>query len=308
MSILKQAIEVAESESGDDFRLHSQRALHAIVRNGPRNPSRVVDSDKNNRFRIILPVSGGIDSTTLYFMAQHAGLPTLPIYVRDVGAAGVPAEKEALSRIGIKHDQVGLAVNWEQVGNEDSTEWIGRNLVYIAAAIESAKDADHWGQVWLGNHSGAGESDVCDAGDKGFDFVFMINKLIIDNDLPFTVTSPLIGMNKVDAVRWCLTNGYKNIYCAHSCYDTSVDYQCGRCWHCFQTFAAFLPYCVRPEQFPRGVDFSQVAWQGIERCRDMGGMIYSTKRLAPLIHAANRLTHYDFAPVLPLYPRVPPSY
>lgn len=216
-------------------------------------------------FRVVVPLSGGLDSSTCAMMAMEAGLPVTGVYLADDSTLA-EGETTAIFNIFGDDDRIELLkmhldpVDWityEGEGTDATLIWRARNLVFIMAALEAAQSAGaEWGQIWFGNQSGPGETPIENGGDKGLDFLRYTNDMLAGTG--FTVTSPLIGMTKVDEVAWW--QSHRILEKSRHAYSCGAKHwrACGRCWQCWRTFCAFLPYGLHPSQFPEGIDFSHI--------------------------------------------------
>lgn len=62
-----------------------------------------------------------------------------------------------------------------------------------------------------------------------------------DPEAPITVTSPFYEMTKTQIIEWYAKQGLpiEDLIRTRSCYDKSVEGQCGRCGSCFRRWVAF---------------------------------------------------------------------
>ncbi len=208
---------------------------HAV----PENPAVMLPDDLERMadirrdFATIVPLSGGLDSSTLYFMAREAGLDPLPVYV-DAGQEYGPTEYRAACTIANREIQL-LRVNAE--GKRYKHIIAGRNARIVAAVAEWAHHSGYWGQIWFGNL--AGESPIV-GGDKSARFLGTMQAILHDRGHDFHLLSPLIGLDKPDLIRWWFDHDLASrLRETKSCFSPS-DRRCGECQSCFRTFVALV--------------------------------------------------------------------
>lgn len=211
------------------------------------------------RFRIIVPVSGGLDSSTCYRMARAAGLPAEAV----MAATGVPYarhDREAALRLteGRLH-MLEVGDDWQSVGDFQ----IGRNSIIVWRLLEWAHSHGWWGEVWFGHLGGNYLETPIVGGDKSFRWAATMQHLATAHGFDFRLSSPLIGMSKADCVSWWASRGMaaSALTDTRSCF-ADIPGQCGRCWACLYRYVAFAARGYGPEllaTYANGYDFAETA-------------------------------------------------
>jgi len=210
------------------------------------------------RFRIIIPVSGGLDSSTCYRMARAAGLPVEAV----MAATGVPyarRDREAALRLteGRLH-MLEVGDDWTAVGDFQ----IGRNSIIVWRLLEWAHAHGWWGEVWFGHLGGNYLETPIVGGDKSFRWASTMQHMATANGFDFRLSSPLIGMSKADCVSWWAARGWlEDALAARSCF-ADMPGHCGRCWACLYRYVAFAARGYRRQveaTYPDGIDFTEPA-------------------------------------------------
>jgi len=200
------------------------------ISNVPENPTYVDHHDDN--YRVILPLTGGMDSVTLWNMVKEAGTKYEPYYV-DMG------QDYAAQEIAIVTELLGHSPNILRVP-VDFKQYkhilTARNAIIIMQLAEEMKKQGWWGEIWFGNLQG--ESPTVN-GDKSSRFFNDINKQLVYHNYDVRVVSPLIGMNKFDQVTyWKDRNKLQTLIDTKSCFHP-VHKQCGECQSCLRKYTAF---------------------------------------------------------------------
>lgn len=199
------------------------------ISNVPENPRYQIKKDNN--FRIILPLTGGMDSTTLWKMLEESGENYVPYYV-NMGQSYSELELNTIKEItGIIPKIINIDINFKQYKHI----LLGRNMIIILKLAEEFKKNNWWGEIWFGNIQG--ESPIIN-GDKSRKFFQDINKFLVYHNYDVRIQSPLIGMNKFDQVAYWKNrdiNLFKETKC---CFNDKIK-QCGYCQSCFRKYVAF---------------------------------------------------------------------
>ncbi len=200
----------------------------------PENPeaSAMFHVEREDGYRVVVPVTGGLDSTTLWLLAREAGLPVEAVYVR-VGAPYERKELDALDRIGIEATVIDGASGKLRFGHI----LVGRNANIIFAIAAMMRERGWWGQLWFGNL--AGESPAV-GGDKSARFLATTQHLLTLRGYDVQLCSPLGALDKPDLVRL----GQEHAWLDHlvltvSCFDGERALSCGQCQACFRRVVAF---------------------------------------------------------------------
>lgn len=187
-------------------------------------------------FMVVVPWSGGLDSTTAAAMAVEAGLPVTLL----AATGGQPWDNaEARARTFVSKAIPGLAeidridVNLPPSPAVYEHIHVGRNVQIAEAAAAVFRDGVTWGEVWLG---WLGGEIPLSGGDKSR--ATLINLDVLAPPYVRFVT-PLATMTKADCVAWWKDRGHVGQAAAtYSCFGPG-PLQCGQCRACFRTFVAF---------------------------------------------------------------------
>lgn len=210
--------------------------MDAVPENPSPDPAAAAEAEARERsFRVAVPVTGGMDSTTLWAMAMEAGLPAEPVYVL-LGQEYADAELEAATELigqrpTVLHAASLIGRRWQHVIPR-------RNLHALMAVADWMADRGWWGEVWFGNL--AGETPTA-RGDKSSAFlVGLAEHMQLDGPAQdVIVMSPLRALDKTDLVRWWAARDQLDVLAAtKSCFDPQLR-ACGRCQTCFRKMVAF---------------------------------------------------------------------
>ena len=187
------------------------------------------------REEVIVPVSGGMDSTLLYFKYK-AQLPSLRAMYCDVGQPYRDAEIDALNALGIEFEYVDCP----QVRQEQYWKHIipARNFVILSHAAEMIRG----GRILFG----ATRNEIqLSGGDESAAFLVGINELFAYLPYPVRVEFPFAQQTKTDMVReWLAVEGHEKILqttlsCFSPKYEDSCWRHCGACGACLRKWIAF---------------------------------------------------------------------
>lgn len=156
-------------------------------------------------FRILVPVSGGLDSTALYHMALSTGREVVPVYVQ-AGQEYEGPEIDALASLGIEPHKIQIPPPEKGTGSHII---FGRNARVIEAIAAYAHSEGWWGELWFGNVMG--ESHVV-GNDKSSRFMNGMQAILFDSGYEVRIVNPLIGLTKADIVAWYVQNGYEEMF------------------------------------------------------------------------------------------------
>jgi 7-cyano-7-deazaguanine synthase in queuosine biosynthesis len=199
----------------------------------PENPHALGDvGEYNDRFRVIVPLTGGMDSLTVWQMARESGLPYNCVYV-DAGQEYATAEWATAT--GLTGEALrSLRVDWRPARYEHIIA--GRNAAILFTIAEDLQRADLWGEVWFGNL--AGESPAV-GGDKSALFFAQAQALLTLKGYRLRIVNPLAGLDKVDEVAYWGARGKLDLLRqTKSCFH-ATSRACGRCQTCFRKWVAF---------------------------------------------------------------------
>lgn len=207
------------------------------------------------RFRVVVPVSGGLDSTTCHEMASSAGLP--------VEAVTVNTHTDY-----VKHDQIaarqlcGDLTTLDLAASAKSTEdfQLGRDSLIVWRVLEWMTANGWWGEIWFGNLGGNYLETPIVGGDKSFRWLLAMQQLSTVFGHDVRLASPLIGLSKADLVSWWIARGrVDKALSTRSCFANQPA-QCGRCWACLARYVAFAARGHERQvaaTYPDGIDFTQ---------------------------------------------------
>lgn len=211
-------------------------------------------------FRIVVPMSGGLDSATCYQMATLAGLPVEAVMV-DTGVPYARYDQQAAALLtggALTVLDLPEGGEWVSVGDFQS----GRNSVIVWHLLEWARAHGWWGQLWLGNLGGNYLETPIVGGDKSFRWAATLQHMATATGHDMHLSSPLGGMSKADLVTWWEGRHMIDVALAtRSCF-ADLPGQCGRCWACLYRYVAFAARGYGPEvlaTYRHGVDFAEPA-------------------------------------------------
>ena len=211
--------------------------------NIPEYPN-IIKSEPNliDNFRILLPFTGGMDSTTLWKMLEESGDKYIPIYI-NFGQDYAKKELDVIKQLTPQTIISNVDINFKKYKHI----LIGRNAIIILLIAEYMKTNNYWGEIWFGNLQG--ESPII-GGDKSRRFFNDMNSILINNGYDITIKSPLIGLDKFDLVNWWKDRDIDILINTVSCFDNE-GIQCGKCQSCFRKYIAFLYHGIDiSNQFP----------------------------------------------------------
>lgn len=200
----------------------------------PERPSTytpLVYSPSAQESAIAVAVTGGLDSSVLYFRALETKRPVVAFYI-DVGQPYARKEERALDKLGIPWRKIDAGL-----GSHTGEYWKhiipARNLLCLSLIVEEMMG----GEIWFGAVQGEMPER---GGDKSLAFLEQINLLFSKLPHPVRVVTPLQYETKGDLVRWWLTNDAVQapIHQTVSCFN-AVDGHCGQCQACLRKWMAF---------------------------------------------------------------------
>lgn len=202
------------------------------IANVPENPEyhEVLD----DKYRVYIPLTGGMDSTTLWQMGVESGVALQPIYLR-CGQDYADLEEEKASELAEKAGYQLEVVDLQMPFKKFDYILLGRNAAVIYTIASLMKERGQWGEIWFGNL--AGESPIHN-GDKSRRFFNDTQALLSLRGFDVRVCNPLIGMDKPDEVAFWTSRDIETLVDTKSCFSTEHN-QCGECQTCFRKWAAF---------------------------------------------------------------------
>ena len=203
--------------------------------------------------QVIIPYSGGLDSSASLLMALESGL-TITTVNFNYGQLYFEKENRVISKIkktikdvypesqGLWKSHYEIDISWldQVLKSKISGHWKHifplRNYLIIQ---ESSKYAisDAYTELWFSCVKG---EIPYSGGDKSSVFLTYMSQLLSDKHI-FLVT-PLIGLEKTDIVHWSLFDKrrYQVIKQTISCFSGDKERQCGNCQSCFNRGVAFF--------------------------------------------------------------------
>jgi len=204
---------------------------------------------EENSYKVILPLTGGMDSMTLYKMAEESKIPFVCYYV-DMGQKYSDIELQTIKKLlpNIQINIIKIDINFRQYKHILT----GRNAVILLKLAEEMKKNNWWGDIWFGNLQG--ESPIL-GGDKSQRFFHDMTNFFVLHGYDVRICNPLIGIDKFDEVSYWNERDINILRRTRSCFDTT-EKECGRCQSCFRKFVAFKYHGIDiRDQFEK-VDFS----------------------------------------------------
>jgi 7-cyano-7-deazaguanine synthase in queuosine biosynthesis len=207
------------------------------IANVPENPAYVAPTDDG--FRVYVPLTGGMDSTTLWQMALEAGQPAVPVYM-DFGQPYAEQEIEVASALAARTGHTLVVFRETMPFKQFDYILLARNAAVIYRIAEHARTFGTWGEVWFGNL--AGESPI-QGGDKSRRFFNDTQALLALRGYDLRICNPLIGMDKPDEVAYWRSRDIDTLIHTKSCFSVASR-QCGECQTCFRKWVAFKEHGI----------------------------------------------------------------
>ncbi len=246
---------------------------------GRLTPEQDGQADRDEAFRIAIPTTGGLDSSTLYFMAKDQGLPVIPYYVH-LGQEYAELELYAAKDITNVYPRE-LSSNVTLITPARFNHIIpGRNAAALTLIARDMTKNGWGGEVWFG---GLGGESPARGGDKSSRYLTILKGMLMYEGHLVSIERPLLGMDKPDLITWLARFGYLDRIRsrAKSCFDPKVM-RCGRCQACFRFLVAFVA--------------AREDWHGLFPNDDISGLEpFSVKYLEKMGEAllTNDFSHYS---------------
>lgn len=210
-------------------------------RNVPENPKYHHVNDPC--FRVIVPVSGGLDSSTAYKLAldTYESKYVVPVYVNyGQSAAMIRMEMEAFESI---FNFTPASISLASPLTETSQHIVyGRNREILLAIAEFAKKAEWWADIWFGNLGG--ETPI-NEGDKSSRFLLTLQQMMTLKGMDSRVVSPFQALDKPDLVKFWQYGEYHKLFAMKTCFSDH-SHRCSACQTCFRMFAALVECGIDP--------------------------------------------------------------
>lgn len=207
------------------------------IANVPENPEYKERLDEN--FKVYLPVTGGMDSVTLWQMAIESGYPVMPIYInagQEYADQEIEVAQSIVQETGHELEIIDLDLPFKQFKHI----LLGRNAAVIYTLATLMKERGQWGEIWFGNL--AGESPTM-GGDKSRRFFNDTQHLLSLRGYDVRIMNPLIGVDKPDEVAYWQSRDIQKLIDTKSCFSAE-ERQCGKCQTCFRKWVAFKTHGI----------------------------------------------------------------
>lgn len=177
-------------------------------------------------------VTGGLDSSAMYFMALANGEKPRPMYF-NLGQAYAQKEVAALARMGIK---VSIA-NHALMGVNPHQYWKhiipARNLLLFARAAQYLPDG---GVILFGVTAGETPNH---GGDKSIRFLRQAHSLLASQVPSVALNCPIAGYTKTALVRWWLQHQDVDLLRHTVTCFSAEEGHCGACQACLRKWIAY---------------------------------------------------------------------
>lgn len=197
--------------------------------------------------RVCVPVTGGLDSTLLYFKIKRdlavgveSKRESIQIHTAyyDFGQSYAYKEIDALQRLGIplsnhidRRDMTNGGIYWKHI-------LPGRNFYILASLAEN--HMPQGGVILFGAVDGEMPTQ---GGDKSKRFFAQLNTLFAALPYPVIIECPFQNMTKTDLVEWWLRSGGEKEILVNtvSCFNAEwvMPWHCGECQACLRKWLAF---------------------------------------------------------------------
>lgn len=214
-------------------------AYSAHQRNVPESPSYdpALGKERASRFRVVVPVSGGLDSSTAYALAvERYGTDAVwPIYVR-VGDDGGLARLEIRAFCELFEEDPSMFIVHVDA-DRDQHIVHGRNAIILFSVAREMTRKGWWGEIWFGNLGG--ETPIV-GGDKSSSFLATTQHLMTVLGQDVRIVSPFQALDKVDLVKIWLDWGRRDAFEKMKTCFSPTEHRCAKCQTCFRMWAALM--------------------------------------------------------------------
>ncbi len=196
----------------------------------PEKPKEISWDIKTVKKEIGVLVSGWVDSSACYFMAQKTWKRVLPFYF-DIWQPYIAKEISALHAMWIRPFIISLDLSNMKYDWKHIIPW--RNGIFI----EEVASRIYWGSVYFWVLDWEIKDELW--GDKSRKFLDIMQNELSRLPFPVILETPLAEMTKWKVVKWLLDNWYKDILeSSITCFSEEKGH-CGKCQACFRKFLAF---------------------------------------------------------------------
>jgi len=230
----------------------------------PEKPDNWEFMYRNRQEEIIVPVSGGLDSTICYYIAKMSGKSVRAFYV-DMGQEYAWKEKDALVNLGIdfsvladvRSDRTG----WNERFSKAWKHILPARNFYILSLL--AEQAEGPATLYFGVLDGEIKERL--GGDKSKEFLRMLtHDLARMHPFPVTLELPIQYLTKASEIEYFL--GLAEVHKLEefginnkqeaidlltktvTCFDGTAK-QCGRCQACLRRYLAFEYNGIKLDDF-----------------------------------------------------------
>ncbi|MBI3292115.1 MAG: 7-cyano-7-deazaguanine synthase [Elusimicrobia bacterium] len=183
--------------------------------------------------RVVVMLSGGLDSYLAYRWAQAQGRDVLGVWA-DLGQPYREKEYTAVQALGVSARVVPCGILRTEWGNMPTPE---KQIIRARNGLLALIGALFGQEVWIVALDGEMHPYMLDKNAAFFEASGRYFGQIIGE--PITVATPFADKTKADLVRWALGQGITPEEMSRSvtCYDPSQK-ACGRCSACFKRWMA----------------------------------------------------------------------
>jgi 7-cyano-7-deazaguanine synthase len=206
---------------------------------------------RGNRI-ILIPWSGGLDSTASLIMAIESGCSVKTVFF-NYGQEYVEKENKTVQQL-IKtisnsievtkerwkaHHVIDISILYKHTQKQFNGDWGHifplRNYILLKESSLLLKDISY-SEIWFSCIQG---EIPFSGGDKSIVFLAEMQKELLSENI--ILTTPLIGLNKSDIIRWSQQKNYRYeiIKNTLSCFNGETDVPCGKCQACFNRLVGF---------------------------------------------------------------------
>ncbi len=174
------------------------------------------------KYKNLVLLSGGIDSALAWCIANLNG-PTIGLFFK-YGQAHMDMERLAMIRFARKMNIDVIEKNLDSLHKSDDVVFVGRNLLFIAAAIPVASSIGA-SNIWIG----CNWTDMERFPDCRHEFIKSVD--VCASAYGVNVFAPLIGMTKQQVKKELIKFGH-DVDDFWSCYSPLNGNPCGSCLAC----------------------------------------------------------------------------
>jgi 7-cyano-7-deazaguanine synthase in queuosine biosynthesis len=204
-----------------------------------------------NKKKLVVMLSGGLDSYLAYRWAEAQGRDVLGIWV-DLGQPYRDKELAAVHSFGIPFRSIKCDILRDEWGNVPTPE---NQIIRARNGLLAMIGALYGQEVWIVALEGEMHPYMLDKNAAFFEASGKYFEQIIGESI--TVTTPFADKSKADLVKWALANGItvEEMSRTVTCYDPSLK-ACGRCSSCFKRWIAMSlngieePHTTAPWESP----------------------------------------------------------